>query len=92
MSSPGLPGRVSGPLRWVLSPLDYRAHVLADGDQAVGGQGAVRCGAAGGLPCARSAIGPAVPAVRGHLARGCECSGQIRAHDSSLTLRPVGRP
>jgi hypothetical protein len=44
MSGPGLPGRVSGPLRWVLSPLDYRAHVLADGDQAVGVVKA-RCGA-----------------------------------------------
>jgi hypothetical protein len=44
MSGPGLPGRVSGPLRWALSPLDYHAHVLADGDQAVGVVKA-RCGA-----------------------------------------------
>jgi hypothetical protein len=44
MSGPGLPGRVSGPLRWVLSPLDYRTHVLVDGDQAVGVVKA-RCGA-----------------------------------------------
>ncbi len=44
MSGPGLPGRVSGLLRWVLSPLDYHAHVLADGDQAVGVVKA-RCGA-----------------------------------------------
>jgi hypothetical protein len=36
--------RVSGPLRWALSPLDYRAHVLADGERS---QGVVtaRCGA-----------------------------------------------
>ncbi len=44
MSGPGLPGRASGPLRWVLSPLDYRTHVLVDGDQAVGVVKA-RCGA-----------------------------------------------
>jgi hypothetical protein len=31
-------------LQWVLSPLDYRTHVLADGDQAVGVVKA-RCGA-----------------------------------------------
>lgn len=31
-------------LRWVLSPLDYRAHVLAEGDQTVGVV-AARCGA-----------------------------------------------
>lgn len=36
--------RVPGPLRWVLSPLDYRTHVLADGDQPVGVVRA-RCGA-----------------------------------------------
>jgi hypothetical protein len=36
--------RVPGPLRWVLSPLDYRTHVLADGDQPVGVVKA-RCGA-----------------------------------------------
>jgi hypothetical protein len=36
--------RAPGPLRWVLSPLDYRTHVLADGDQAVGVVKA-RCGA-----------------------------------------------
>jgi hypothetical protein len=54
MNHPGLPQerladpsslrRVSGPLRWVLSPLDYRTHVLAAGDQAVGVVKA-RCGA-----------------------------------------------
>jgi hypothetical protein len=44
MSGPGLPGRVSGPRRWVLSPLDYRTHVLVDGDHAVGVVKA-RCGA-----------------------------------------------
>ena len=54
MSGPDLPDertpnpsvlwRVSGPLRWVLSPLDYHAHVLAPGDQAVGVIKA-RCGA-----------------------------------------------
>jgi hypothetical protein len=54
MSGPGLPEvrragpsllrRVSGPLRWVLSPLDYRAHVLVEGDQPVGVV-AARCGA-----------------------------------------------
>jgi hypothetical protein len=54
MNDPGLPdGRspdpssprgVSGPLRWVLSPLDYRTHVLAEGDQPVGVVVA-RCGA-----------------------------------------------
>jgi len=51
MSSPDLSGgrpadsprRVSGP-QWVLSPLDYRAHVLADGDQPLGVV-AARCGA-----------------------------------------------
>jgi hypothetical protein len=37
--------RVPGPLRWVLSPLDYRTHVLADGDQPMGVVKA-RCGAA----------------------------------------------
>ena len=37
--------RMPGPLRWVLSPLDYRTHVLADGDQPVGVVKA-RCGAA----------------------------------------------
>jgi hypothetical protein len=48
--SPGLPAdrsslrRVSGPLQWVLSPLDYRTHVLADGDKPVGVIQA-RCGA-----------------------------------------------
>jgi hypothetical protein len=36
--------RAPGPLRWALSPLDYRTHVLADGDQAVGVVKA-RCGA-----------------------------------------------
>jgi hypothetical protein len=35
---------VSGSLRWVLSPLDYRTHVLIDGDQPVGVVKA-RCGA-----------------------------------------------
>jgi hypothetical protein len=54
MTSPHLPERkqvylrvprgVSGPLRWVLSPLDYRAHVLVEGDQHVGVV-AARCGA-----------------------------------------------
>lgn len=54
MSNSGLPERrradvgsprgVSGPLRWVLSPLDYRTHVLAEGDQPVGVV-AARCGA-----------------------------------------------
>jgi hypothetical protein len=43
-AEPSLPRRVSGPLRWVLSPLDYRAHVLADGDPSVGVV-AARCGA-----------------------------------------------
>jgi hypothetical protein len=45
MSGPGLPGRVSGPLRWVLSPLDYRAHVLVDGDRPWewSRRGAVQC-------------------------------------------------
>jgi hypothetical protein len=38
------PRRVSGTLRWVLSPLDYRTHVLAEGDQPVGVV-AARCGA-----------------------------------------------
>jgi hypothetical protein len=41
---PRVPRGVSGPLRWVLSPLDYRAHVLGKGDQPVGVV-AVRCGA-----------------------------------------------
>jgi hypothetical protein len=41
---PSLSRGVSGLLRWVLSPLDYRAHVLAEGDQAVGVV-AARCGA-----------------------------------------------
>lgn len=36
--------RAPGPLRWVLSPLDYRTHVLADGDQPAGVVKA-RCGA-----------------------------------------------
>jgi hypothetical protein len=36
--------RVSEPLRWVLSPLDYRMHVLVDGDQPRGVVKA-RCGA-----------------------------------------------
>jgi hypothetical protein len=36
--------RAPGPLRWVLSPLDYRTHVLADGDRPVGVAKA-RCGA-----------------------------------------------
>ncbi|HEX4100829.1 MAG TPA: hypothetical protein VHY21_09855 [Pseudonocardiaceae bacterium] len=54
MSGPGLPEvrradrslprRVSRSLRWVLSPLDYRAHVLVDGGQPVGVV-AARCGA-----------------------------------------------
>jgi hypothetical protein len=35
---------VSGPLRWVLSSLDYRMHVLANGDQHMGVVKA-RCGA-----------------------------------------------
>jgi hypothetical protein len=43
-ADPSSPQRVSGPLRWVLSPLDYHAHVLADGDQPQGVV-AVRCGA-----------------------------------------------
>ena len=37
------PRGVPGPLRWVLSPLDYRAHVLVEGDQPVGVV-AARCG------------------------------------------------
>ena len=41
---PSSPRRVSGPLRWVLSPLDYRAHVLVEGDQPRGVV-AARCGA-----------------------------------------------
>jgi hypothetical protein len=43
-SKPSAPRGVSGPLRWVLSPLDYRAHVLTDGDQ-LPGVVAARCGA-----------------------------------------------
>jgi hypothetical protein len=43
-SKPSAPRRVSGPLWWVLSPLDYRAHVLAEGDQPRGVVKA-RCGA-----------------------------------------------
>jgi len=39
-----LPRRVLGSLRWVLSPLDYRMHVLVEGDQP-GGVVAARCGA-----------------------------------------------
>jgi hypothetical protein len=42
--NPNVLRRVSGPLQWVLSPLDYHAHVLAAGDQAVGVVKA-RCGA-----------------------------------------------
>lgn len=38
------PRGVSGSLRWVLSPLDYCAHVLAKSDQPVGVV-AARCGA-----------------------------------------------
>lgn len=60
-AEPSPPRRASGPLRWVLSPLDYRAHVLTDGDQPRGVV-AARCGAAlpvvfpvrdqpSGLPC-----------------------------------------
>lgn len=41
---PRPPRGVSGSLRWVLSPLDYRTHVLVDGDQPVGVVKA-RCGA-----------------------------------------------
>ena len=44
-ADPGSLRRMSGSLRWVLSPLDYRTHVLADGDQPVGVVKA-RCGAA----------------------------------------------
>jgi hypothetical protein len=54
--------RAPGPLRWMLSPLDYRTHVLADGDQPMGVVKA-RCGAAGGLPRPRSSNGPAMPAM-----------------------------
>jgi hypothetical protein len=43
-TGPNVPRRVSGPLRWVLSPLDYRTHVLAEGDPSVGVV-AARCGA-----------------------------------------------
>jgi hypothetical protein len=43
-AGPGAPRGVSGSLRWVLSPLDYRTHVLAEGDPAVGVV-AARCGA-----------------------------------------------
>jgi len=43
-AGPSAPRRVSGHLRWVLSPLDYHAHVLAEGDQPVGVV-AARCGA-----------------------------------------------
>jgi len=43
-AEPGLTRRVSGPLRWLLSPLDYRVHVLAEGDPAMGVV-AARCGA-----------------------------------------------
>jgi hypothetical protein len=42
--NPNVLRRASGPLRWVLSPLDYHAHVLAAGDQVVGVVKA-RCGA-----------------------------------------------
>jgi hypothetical protein len=31
-ADPSVPRGVSGSLRWVLSPLDYRAHVLVEGD------------------------------------------------------------
>jgi hypothetical protein len=41
---PSAPQRVSRPLRWVLSPLDYRAHALGEGNQPVGVV-AARCGA-----------------------------------------------
>jgi hypothetical protein len=41
---PSAPRGVAGPLRWVLSPLDYLAHVLVEGDQPVGVV-AARCGA-----------------------------------------------
>lgn len=44
-ADPSAPRRVSGSPRWVLSPLDYHAHVLAEGDQHVGVV-AARCGAA----------------------------------------------
>ena len=43
-TDPNPPRRASRPLRWALSPLDYRAHVLADGDQPHGVV-AARCGA-----------------------------------------------
>jgi hypothetical protein len=43
-AAPSSPREVSGPLWWVLSPLDYRAHVLAEGDQSRGVVKA-RCGA-----------------------------------------------
>jgi hypothetical protein len=41
---PNPPRAVIGPARWALSPLDYDAHVLADGDQPLGVVKA-RCGA-----------------------------------------------
>lgn len=41
---PNPPRRVTGPARWALSPLDYHAHVLTDGDQPLGVVKA-RCGA-----------------------------------------------
>lgn len=43
-AAPSSPGGVSGSLWWVLSPLDYRAHVLVEGDQPRGVVVA-RCGA-----------------------------------------------
>jgi hypothetical protein len=41
---PNPPRAVAGPPQWVLSPLDYDAHVLPNGDQPMGVLKA-RCGA-----------------------------------------------
>jgi len=44
---PSLPRGVSGPLRWVLSPLDYRTHVLVNGDEP---RGVAKAGCGAVLP------------------------------------------